>query len=297
MNEKIRKTVITTNEFSPRVIKSYLFTHGKDFPKGYKLKGRYIYDYELEFFTESEGSMFIDDKNYVIKKGDIVFRKPGQYTQGIMPYCCYLICFDLTGKTDKNQEDYDFYTKQDYQDYYVNPIIEAIPPVFHPSSEEHYHRLFEAVLNEYLNPNEYSNLLLKTRVLEILCRIFKDVQDSMADKAIPFSSHYTTVKKAMDYLEKNYTEKINLMKLSKQTGFSPNYLHKVFTETMEFTPNEYLTRLRLNKAKELLVKTSIPIYEAALQCGFENVPYFSYVFKKNMGMSPAEFRRKHSYIG
>jgi len=65
---------------------------------------------------------------------------------------------------------------------------------------------------------------------------------------------------------------------------------------MNITPNEYITRLRLDKSKELLVKTGLPVYEVALQCGFENIPYFSYVFKKYLNVSPGEFRKRHNYI-
>ncbi|MCX7708654.1 MAG: AraC family transcriptional regulator [Clostridia bacterium] len=297
MNCKINKTEIPAESFSPKVIKSYLFTHGMDFPMGHRLKERYVFDYELEFFIESKGSMVIDEQTYVINKGDIVFRKPGQYTQGIMPYSCYLICFDLIGNTEKCPETYDFYEHQEFQNDYINPILEVIPPVFHPASEDVYHELFDSALSEYLNHSEYSALLLKTRVLEILCRLYRDVQDSFSFKTVPLSSHYSIVKKAVDYMENHFQDKINLMKFAELSGLSPNYFHKVFTDTMNCTPNEYLTKLRLNKAKEILIKTNVAIYETALQCGFENIPYFSYVFKRNMGVSPAEFRRKHSYIG
>ncbi|WP_094550662.1 helix-turn-helix transcriptional regulator [Petroclostridium xylanilyticum] len=296
MNTKIRRVKITAEEFSPKVLKSSLFTQGMTYPVGYKLNKRYIYDYEIEFFLESSGAMFIDDKLYPIHKGDIVFRKPGQTTQGIMPYCCYLICFDLLGNTHKDPETYDFDREQEFQNYYLNPVLDCIPPLFHPASGEKYHHLFDAVLKKFINPGEGSPLLLKAHVLQILYHLHEDIRNPLMNTGMPLSPHYMTLKKVVEYAQKNIQDKINLQKLAELAGLSPNHFHKIFSETMGITPNNFITKLRLDKAKELLVKTNQPISEVALECGFENIPYFSFLFKKHLNISPGEFRRKHSSI-
>ncbi len=101
MKKDIKTKEINIEACSPVILKSSYFQNEQNFPAGYKLEPRYVYDYELEFFLESSGSITVNDQNYKIKQGDIMFRKPGQFAQGIMPYSCYLICFDLLGNTGK----------------------------------------------------------------------------------------------------------------------------------------------------------------------------------------------------
>ncbi len=293
--EKLKYLSISNEDFSPKVLKSSLFTQGLNFPQGYKLNERFIYDYEIEYFLYSSGSMLINNQMYPIHQGDIVFRKPGQSTQGIMPYSCYLICFDLTGKTNKDPKTYIFDEVQEYQPYYLNSIIETIPPVFHVDPNQKYHFLFDSILQEFINPSPASDLLLKSYLLQIIYQLYHDISNPLTDNNVPISPHFLTLKKAIAYIQENFNRKLNLHELADLVEYSPSHFHKLFTNTMGITPNDFLVKTRLNKAKEMLVKTALSIADIAIQCGFENIPYFSYTFKKELNISPGEFRKKHSY--
>lgn len=296
MHVNIKKVPISADDFSPRVLKSGLFKEGMSYPKGYRLDERHVYDYELEFFTDSDGAMYIEDTLYPIRKGDIVFRKPGQYTQAIMPYCCYIICIDLLGNTGKDIMGYDITHKQDFQTYYVNSILDTLPPVFHPSAGEKYFHLFDTVLKEFINPRDSSALLLKSYVLQILYQFYQDVQNTFHNTTMPPSPHYVTLKKVISHIEANFDSPISLDKLAALAGLSTSHFHKIFTATLGITPHEFVIKTRLAHAKELLVKTNHTVTDIAVQCGFENTPYFSYLFKKMLGISPGEFRKRHSYV-
>jgi AraC-like DNA-binding protein len=104
------------------------------------------------------------------------------------------------------------------------------------------------------------------------------------------------VKRAKEYIDANLKQKISLAKLATVANLSPTYFHKIFTDTLGITPTEYTTKVRIDKAKELLVKTNLPVYEIALECGYENIPYFSYIFKNKINIAPGEFRKRHSYL-
>lgn len=65
---------------------------------------------------------------------------------------------------------------------------------------------------------------------------------------------------------------------------------------MGVTPNEFVTKTRLEKEKDLLVRTDTSVAEIAVQCGIENTPYFSYVFKKQIHLTTGEFRNKYKYF-
>ena len=304
-NIKIDSINVSNEGLSPKVLKSSLFSIGTNYPHGYRLKERYVYDYEVEFIIFSEGSMIIDEQHHIVKQGDVVFRRPGQYTQGIMPYNCYLICMDMLGNTGKNPASYDFckshsaydiYKKQNYQNICQNPLLDAIPQVFHPQHPEKYQYLFDSVLKEFINPSHGSELILKSYVLNILYQLYHDSTDPLVNSSIPLSPHYGTIKKVLDYIEKNVDKKIVLDDLARLTNLSPNHFHKIFTESMGITPNVFITKIKLDSAKELLIRTDLPISEISARCGFENAPYFSYLFKKQIDVSPGEFRKRHSYI-
>lgn len=287
---------ISIDQLSPVVLKSFLFTQGLNFPEGHRLKGRYVYDYEIEFFVYSKGGMIIDDKEYSVSKGDVVFRRPGQFTQGIMPYSCYLICVDMYGNTGKNPQTYDFTVEQEFQSNYRNALLDAIPPVFKPSNYHKYQEMFDLVLKEFINQREFSGILLKSTVLKILYEICSDIKNPFINNENINLAHYTAVKRAKEYIDSNMKQKITLEKIASIVNLSPTYFHKIFTDTLGITPTEYVTNVRIDKAKELLVKTSLPVYEVAIECGYENIPYFSYIFKNRTGAAPGEFRKRHSYF-
>jgi len=287
---------ISIDQLSPIVLKSFLFTQGLNFREGYRLKGRYVYDYELEFFVYSKGGMVIDDKEYSISKGDVVFRRPGQYTQGIMPYSCYMICIDLLGNTGKDPQTYDFIKEQDFQINYRNPLLDGIPSVFKPSNYHKYQELFDLVLKEYINKREFSGILLKSTILKIIYEICSDVKNPFINNENKNLSHYMAVKRVKEYIDTNLKQRITLENLASVANLSPTYFHRIFTETLGITPTEYITNARMDKAKELLVKTNLPVYEIAIECGYDNIPYFSYVFKSRTGVAPGEFRKRHSYF-
>jgi AraC family transcriptional regulator len=296
MESQVETVEVLINDISPKVLKTSLFTNGMDMAEGYKYRKRKVYDYEIEFFLTSNGSMLIDETIYPIRKGDIVFRRPGQITQAIMPYSCYVIFIDLLGNTGKDCENYDFERKQEFQKNYTNEMLNSIPPVFHTSFYDRYFYLFDSVLKEFINFNEVSSILLKSQILQILHQLYTDIKNPFTNGFIPTSSHYLILKKVVEYIQNNIQENLNLKKLAEFSGLSPNYLHMLFKKTMNITINEYIIMLRIEKAKGCLVTTDSSISEIALECGFGNIPYFSYVFKSRVNASPSQFRKKYRYL-
>jgi len=101
------------------------------------------------------------------------------------------------------------------------------------------------------------------------------------------------IKEILDILNREYREPITLTYLSDRVYLSPNYLRILFKEKMEISIQEYLTRLRIGKAKELLKETRYKIHEVGEQVGYENSTYFNIVFKNYVQMTPGEYRNKH----
>ncbi len=98
--------------------------------------------------------------------------------------------------------------------------------------------------------------------------------------------------RARAYLAQHYSDpNLMLRDVSEYVGVSDSRFSAVFSQQMGITFTEYLTTLRMNKAKELLSATSLRSSEIALAVGYNDPHYFSYLFRKQTGMTPSEFRR------
>ena len=105
------------------------------------------------------------------------------------------------------------------------------------------------------------------------------------------------LKQAVDFIDKNYMdEEISLNKVAHVANVSANHFSALFSQNMEQTFIEYLTALRMSKAKELLRCTSMRSSEVAGEVGYKDAHYFSYLFKKTQGMTPSEYRKTRGEV-
>ncbi|GGF79550.1 hypothetical protein GCM10010912_25680 [Paenibacillus albidus] len=105
------------------------------------------------------------------------------------------------------------------------------------------------------------------------------------------SKHRQAVDFITQYIHENYMNEITLGELADKVYLSRNHLAIIFKKMTGDTFNTYLTRVRIEKSKELLIERHMLVYEVAEQVGYKNVPYFSTLFKKYTGMNPTELIR------
>lgn len=100
------------------------------------------------------------------------------------------------------------------------------------------------------------------------------------------------LKTAVDFIDSHYMEKdISLNTVANVANVSSNHFSALFSQNMGQTFIEYLTTLRMNKAKELLRCTGMRSSEIAGEIGYKDAHYFSYLFKKTQGMTPSDYRK------
>jgi len=101
------------------------------------------------------------------------------------------------------------------------------------------------------------------------------------------------IETAKSHIEHTYmSDDISLNTIAAGVGMSPSYFSSIFSREMGKTFIEYLTEIRMEKAKELLVCSSLKTSEVGYQVGYKDPHYFSYIFKKTLGCSPKEYRSK-----
>ena len=106
------------------------------------------------------------------------------------------------------------------------------------------------------------------------------------------SQDLTIVKNMTGFIQKNYREKISLAEIASSGAVGQSKCCRLFARYFSQSPNEYLNHYRLSKSLDLLHNTDMSVTEIALSVGFGGASYFAETFRKRMGVSPTEFRRR-----
>ena len=111
------------------------------------------------------------------------------------------------------------------------------------------------------------------------------------------SQNRSVLKQAIDFIDGHYMdEEISLNRVAHAANVSANHFSALFSQNMGQTFIEYLTSLRMDKAKELLRCTSKRSSEIAGEVGYKDAHYFSYLFKKTQGVTPSEYRKTRGEV-
>jgi AraC-like DNA-binding protein len=98
--------------------------------------------------------------------------------------------------------------------------------------------------------------------------------------------------RARDYLAAHYNERNSLEAVASHAEFSPFYFNRLFAQAFDETPHEFVTRLRIEQAKKLLLAGNHSVTDICFEIGYESLGSFSTRFNSLAGLSPAAFRRE-----
>lgn len=290
---------------NPALITAYYFLPPARLRKDTQLLRRTVADYELEFIIDSDGGIQeIDGVAYRVKPGTVVFRRPGETTQATMRYECLCAIFSLYGLVPE-AEAYPLNKEKQLQPLFLNPWIEKLPSVIESPDACSMRALFDGVIRAFINPGPFSPLTTKAYLLEILSRCLAaartgDVSDERGVRAI--SSAESIPRGVLDKLEAarrwiraNVHERVTATAAAAEIGLSRAYFQKAFTRAYGVSPLEFTQSLRLDRAREALAMTDLPIRAVAEQCGFREEAHFYHFFRKRTGMTPGAFRKRHCH--
>lgn len=120
-----------------------------------------------------------------------------------------------------------------------------------------------------------------------------DVYQEAIQKLGEITGKSSVIKEVRTYVEQNYwREEFSLQEAADAVNLSVQYLSKLFRKEMGVTFVDYLTSVRIRKSIDLFQNEELKIYEIAERVGYATQHYFSNVFKKNLGVSPAEYRKR-----
>lgn len=149
-------------------------------------------------------------------------------------------------------------------------------------------KLLAEMIHEHTQKTDGWQTMLYSKFIQlctVLSRLYvQDVKPEGATDVIKLAT-------AVAYIEKNFLSNISLSDLSHRTGYSERQFNRLFQSAFSVAPSQYITNLRLQKAQLLLKNSTDPIGEISWSCGYSDQNYFSRIFKKNIGLTPTEYRQ------
>ncbi len=259
-----------------------LFHVAKDYCRSMKAP-HYHDDYEIYFLVKGNRKYFLANKICDLSPGDILIinhHEPHQATlESDQPYERYLLHVSLKMMNTICKEHKELADFIDTRFLKVNDkTFEEILGLILLIQKELDHR-------DPLSPAIIKNLV--TRILLLLCR----AQNNPGHEVPLTQKNDIRLQTSINYILDNFAESITLEQCARIAYMSPSHYSRLFHKLTSLSFKEYLNRIRVKKACELLREEDVSITDLAMNIGFNSSSYFSQVFKAVTGMSPITYRK------
>lgn len=187
----------------------------------------------------------------------------------------------------------------------VNEVAQSIygvdptRAVFHPRlafPDGTVQRLGELLLNEAKlhgrGADIVADMLARSLIMHLL-RNYSSVASQSPDTPAP--SPGGRVRRVIDHMNEHLDEVLSLAALAEFSGLSQPQFARAFREATGEPPHRYLVELRVNRARDLLEKTDLSVFQIGMRCGFEQPNHFATTFRKLTGMSPRVWRTRRRF--
>lgn len=264
---------------------------------------------EYILYVMIKGILYLKENgiNYELKAGDVILLDPEFVHQGNQASDCeyYYVHFRhsqiklrreddafwqrcLKYRSESLQEDNGSWGR--YQDFWI-----TLPKTVSLGNGNSYLKvvgLLENAMAHNCNQLENYKVSCSCRIMEALVEISREAvsRNTIAQlPGVPIS--YKKVHDLLNYLNDHYREPISSETIEKMYSCNFDYLNRIFKKTIGRTIFVHLNEIRIHHARELLSTTSMKISAVGYRVGFSDESYFSKVFKKYTGMSPAQYEK------
>lgn len=235
---------------------------------------------EILLVYNGNGIHTINQDRYITEKGDLIF-----YNSGVLHD-------EIVGEKNSNWGTYCLAVNNLKLHHLA--LNEIIPADYCPviNSGEHFHEILElfrilegSVIKRNKMASEFNNYIARALIVKF-CEVIQEKCSNKQEKKSSLSA------KVKIFIDKFYKEDINLAIIAKAVNANRYYMSHLFKAETNFSPMQYVMRLRLGEAQNLLINTDLNITEIATAVGYNDSNYFQKVFRKNVGLTPGDYRRK-----
>lgn len=241
------------------------------FDSGYNIRIAAGVQSSMFFVTEGSLTLRLTDKEYIINAGELFCKDVWQQIE-ILNQSSQKVSYFVVTFHFKNGDSFEKY---------------GLDKSFSPEGAQDFEELFKKLHSCYITRDIACKIREKSILYELLYRIIR----------LNFTSEITMknemqIARAVRYVNKNISKKITLEELSQITNYSIPHLRRLFYEKFKISPLNFITKQKIERAKEIIEIEDLPISEVASICGFENTSYFIKQFKKLTGITPKEYKSR-----
>ncbi len=177
--------------------------------------------------------------------------------------------------------------------YSLFPKQETIGPDLHLAGSNYsvFGELFNQIYMEFTGQEKGYLALVRSYVTELIVKLFRKLDSSAKGRLT--DKQQKAVESTIAYLKENYQNHITMEQLGLQVFLSKDYLSRIFKENTGLPVNAFLQQLRIDQACTLLAEDNLTILDVALACGFRDSKSFYTAFKRQKGLTPGAYRKKH----
>lgn len=236
---------------------------------------------ELFYVVSGKGVFLIEDDLVPVKTNDLIIINPHiehtekTMTNDPMEYIVFGVdglAFSFADAKDDTQKNYGFYS--------------------YTSAKNHLVDFAQLMLKEFHEKKSGFDVICQSILQVLLTLIAREQHLSIiSDSTFKISRECALAKR---YIDTNYSKNITLDTLAEITHINKYYLAHSFANCLGQSPISYLTDKRLQASMELLINTNHSIAQVASSTGFSSQSYFSQIFRKEVGMTPQQYRKMHN---
>lgn len=250
-------------------------------------------EFELNYVIEGSARFKVGTEEFLTQPGDIILIQPdeihaiSQDTNRFQNYDTLVFNLDFLRNLEGERSSVT----------YINPLIHRslnITPCIH-SGDPQYEQLRAVVENIFTyvkQDNALSDLRIKSCLIELIWLLLSNNYCTKNTTTRGLPSDLESIRPVLQYIATHFRNDIKISDLANIIHRSESYLMIYFHNVIGFTAMEYITQLRIKAACEQLRTTNDLILEIAYDCGFKNLSNFNRHFKRIMGMTPMEYKKK-----
>lgn len=257
-----------------------LYCVNKNYPR-YEMPFHWHVEYEMIIVKKGQLKLILDGKSFYVNEGESAFISGGVVHGGIPEECeYYCIVFDLASLF----KDVALCSKS-VAIFLTN--ADCFTGIYGAERKQ------SAIMREILYSMQNRDNGYDLNVIGLLWKLLGAfVSEPVISEGEQINkSQRQKLKDVLSYIRKNIDKNITLEELAQVSGMSPRYFCRVFKSMTGRTPIEYVNYYRIETASQMLITTGESVTDIALNCGFNDMSYFSKMFKKLKGISPSKFRQ------
>lgn len=244
-------------------------------------------DYEIHLVEKGEGIFCSGGRNYSVKPGDIIilYSFDGNSFKADGPDFRHIFVTFKIKESLCNEKNLELNRLLAFNILPLKPgNVPELQQLFHQM-----HKIISVRSGQYMFKLK---ILLGTLVDKLKEGCMEEACENLESiKAFTGKNTRELVDRVIMFLYKNYNAEVRLEDIGRMVSLHPRYLCTVFRQITGHTINDFLRQIRLERAKRLLLYTSLSITDIALETGFGSSQYFSRVFNQSEGVEPRVFRK------